>query len=241
MTSGTLTWTATPESARTAATLYLTLTLVRSQYPNITSVQDDIPLPGTLAFGDGSIAESSELLTVVKLDDDYIIATLSILHTYPHAHHYGNPWPASFEYCCKSPHLRNNQETVFSISVGVDLTFPSSPILPTLTTVNFHRSPDLQQFFFTAYHPNAHPLLYSFGTPLDYRSSQSGTPQGLEISYSTGHMTWNTSRVVPGNYSIKVVVVDAFTNIRVKFITNAQKRGVGVYLSACVHRGLRES
>lgn len=213
--SGTLTWTASPESARTSATLYLMLTLLRSQYPNITSSQDDVPIPGTLMFGDGSIAESSERLTILKMDDDYITAAASILHTYPHAHHYGNPWPASLEYCCKGPDLQNNQQTVFFISAEVDLTFPTSPILPTFSSVTFHRSHVPQQFFFTAYHPGGHPLLYSFGTPLDYRSSQSGTPQGLEIAYSTGHVTWNTSQVVPGSYSVKVAVVDAFTDIRV--------------------------
>ena len=51
---------------------------------------------------------------------------------------------------------------------------------------------------------------------MDYRSSQAGAPQGLEISYTTGHVTWDTSYVMPGDYSIQVVVEDAFTGIRVR-------------------------
>ena len=211
---------ASPESARTAATLYLTLTLVRSQYPSITAAHMGmavIPIPGVLKYGDGSTADSSERLMIQRIDDDsdYIIATASLLHTYPNFHHYGNPWWAEFEYCCKAKSLQNNMETLFSLRTGVDLTYSWSPLLPTIPMVTFIRSPVLQQFFFTAHHPEAHPLLYSFGTPLDYRSSQSGTPHGLRISYTTGLVTWNTSHVTPGSYSVQIVVLDAFTNIRV--------------------------
>ena len=51
---------------------------------------------------------------------------------------------------------------------------------------------------------------------MDYRSSQSGAPQGLEISYTTGRVTWDISHVMPGDYSVQVVVEDAFTGIRVR-------------------------
>ena len=33
----------------------------------------------------------SEHLTVVGVTDDYTIASASVLHTYPYAHHHGNP------------------------------------------------------------------------------------------------------------------------------------------------------
>ena len=208
---------ASPESARTAATLYLTLTLRLSQYPNATSPGATIPIPGVLAFGDGSIADSTDLLTVQSVDtaSGYALAAARVLHTYPHARNYGNAWSAVFEYCCRDRSLENNRETTISISAEVDLTHSSSPLLPVLPDVTFHCSDVVQQFFISAQHPESHPLLYSFGTVKDYRSSHSGTPQGLEISYSTGHVTWNTSHVVPGSYSVQVVVVDAFTNIKV--------------------------
>ena len=51
---------------------------------------------------------------------------------------------------------------------------------------------------------------------MDYRSSQAGAPQGLEISYMTGHVTWNTRYVTPGDYSVQIIVEDAFTGIRVR-------------------------
>ena len=50
---------------------------------------------------------------------------------------------------------------------------------------------------------------------MDYKSSQAGAPQGLEISYTTGHVTWDMSQVTPGDYSVQVVVEDAFTGIKV--------------------------
>ena len=50
---------------------------------------------------------------------------------------------------------------------------------------------------------------------MDYKSSQAGAPQGLEISYTTGHVTWDTTHVTPGDYSVQIVVEDAFTGIRV--------------------------
>ena len=60
---------------------------------------------------------------------------------------------------------------------------------------------------------------------MDYRSSQAGAPQGLEISYMTGHMTWDTTYVIPGDYSVQVVVEDAFTGIRVSQRETVRKGG----------------
>ena len=37
----------------------------------------------------------------------------------------------------------------------------------------------------------------------------------MEISYTTGHVTWDAAHVIPGDYSVQVVVEDVFTNIRV--------------------------
>lgn len=179
-----------------------------------------IPIPGVLHFGDGSVADSSELLTVQSIDtaSGYVTATTSLLHTYPYAHHHGDPWPAAFEYCCRGKSLLNNQGSTLVITAGVDLTYASSPLLPTLPSITFHRSTELQQFFFSAVHPESHPLLFSLGTPRDYRSSHAGTPQGLQVAYTTGHVTWNTSHVTPGSYSVQLVVIDAFTNVQVSSV-----------------------
>ena len=40
----------------------------------------------------------------------------------------------------------------------------------------------------------------------------------MEISYTTGHVTWEAAHVILGNYSVQVVVEDIFTNIRVSCI-----------------------
>lgn len=176
-----------------------------------------MPIPGTLKYGDGSTSADSETLTIQSIDSNsgYIIATGTFLHMYPYSHHHGNPWLAEFEYCCRGKNLRNNGKSPLSLSTGVDLTYSSSPLLPTIPYITFTHSDVIQGFFYIAHHAENHPLLYSFGSALDYRSSQSGTPQGLEVAYTTGHVTWNTSHVIPGSYSVQMIVVDAFTNIRV--------------------------
>ena len=60
---------------------------------------------------------------------------------------------------------------------------------------------------------------------MDYRSSQAGAPQGLEISYTTGHVTWDTRYVMPGDYSVQIIVEDAFTGIRVRRREMVKKGG----------------
>ena len=97
--SGTLTWMASPSYSRTAVTFYLTLTLLRSQYPNITLSQvgmATITIPGVLKYGDGYRTNSSERLTVQAIDEasGHMIASVSLLHNYPTPHHYGDPWCA---------------------------------------------------------------------------------------------------------------------------------------------------
>lgn len=114
--SGSLSWESALENGRTAARLLLTLTLDRSYYPDINSTHvgvATIPIPGVLKFGDGSNADQSDRLEVVAVDESsgYIVAIATILHQYPAAHHYGNPWMAEFEYCCRRRTLLNNQLT----------------------------------------------------------------------------------------------------------------------------------
>ena len=41
---------------------------------------------------------------------------------------------------------------------------------------------------------------------------------------ATGHMTWDTSNVIPGDYSVQVVVEDAFTGIRVSQTERERER-----------------
>lgn len=229
--SGTLTWKATPTSGRTAVTLYLTLTLLHSTHPEIAPTQvgvATIPCPGLLKYGDGiTSADSAESLAIlsVNADSGYIVATGAFLHAYPYSHRHGDAWLAEFEYCCRGKHLRNNGESLLALTAAVDLTHSSSPLLPTLPSITLTRSDSLQGFFYSAHHTDHHPLLYSFGSALDYHSSLSGTPQGLEISYTSGHVTWNTSHVIPGSYSVQVVVVDAFTDVRVSARTAQNNTG----------------
>lgn len=39
--------------------------------------------------------------------------------------------------------------------------------------------------------------------------------QGLDITPVTGHMTWNTDHVTPGDYSVQIVSKDIATGLRV--------------------------
>ena len=116
--SGTLTWKVEPESGRTAVRLTLTLTLLTSHYPNITSPQQvgvaTIPIPGTLHFGDGETADQSDYMDVLFVDISrgYFVASATVLHLYPSAHLYGNPWLSKYQYCCRGNSLINNKGTM---------------------------------------------------------------------------------------------------------------------------------
>ena len=219
MISGTLIWETTPSVGRASATLYLTLSLMRSAYPGV-SLADagfaTISLPGELQYGDGTSSDQSDRLTIQNIFDDVIIATGTFPHSYVHSDNLGRPWKAEFRYCCRGNGLQNNRGTGLTITADIDCSHASSPILPTLPLITMSRSDALQQFFYTAHHRGNHPLLYQFGSAYNYGSSQSGTPQGLAVGYTSGHVTWDTSRVVPGSYSVQMVVTDAFTNIEVR-------------------------
>jgi len=204
---------------RASATLYLTLTLMRSAYPGILLADAGtaiISLPGALEYGDGSSSDQSDRLTIQNVYDDIIVVTGTFPHSYSHSDNQGRPWKAEFRYCCRGSDLLNNRGTDLAITVDIDCSHAFSPILPTLPLVTLSRSDALQQLFYTAHHRENHPLLYQLGSAYNYRSSQSGTPQGLAVGYSSGHITWDTSRVVPGSYSVQMVVTDAFTHIEVR-------------------------
>ena len=116
--SGTLTWRAVPESGRTVVNLTLTLTLLLSHYPNITSPRQvgvaKIPIPGELNFGDGDASDQSDEMDVLFVDvaTGYFVASATILHHYPSAHLYGNPWLSKYQYCCRGTSLVNNKGTM---------------------------------------------------------------------------------------------------------------------------------
>ena len=114
--SGSLSWRSVSEYGRTAARLTLTLTLLHSSTPNA-SVGGVTSLPGTLAFGDGTFAsedlEETELkVLAVDAESGYVVAEGSIVHVYPSANRYGNPWWAELRYCCRGKSLLNNRGTM---------------------------------------------------------------------------------------------------------------------------------
>ena len=98
----------------------------------------------------------------------------------------------------------------------VDLSYPSSPLVPSLSIVHLMSSSNGDQsFYYPAISPSENPLFFSFGSPIDYRSIQAGPPQGLHIVPVTGRVAWNTEHVVPGDYSAQVVTQDVETGLRV--------------------------
>ena len=42
--------------------------------------------------------------------------------------------------------------------------------------------------------------------------------QGLRIGYTTGLVTWDTTYVTPGDYSVQLVVMDALNGLKVRFL-----------------------
>ena len=98
----------------------------------------------------------------------------------------------------------------------VDLSYPSSPLVPSLSIVHLMSSSNGEQsFYYPALSPMENSLFFSFGSPIDYRSIQAGPPQGLHIVPVTGRVTWNTQHVIPGDYSAQVVTQDVETGLRV--------------------------
>jgi subtilisin-like proprotein convertase family protein len=215
--TGSLTWVKVDGESRTTARLLLTLTLSHSQYPEA-SEGDSVHVSGAqVEFGDGETGGDTLLpmqVMSVQSGEGYILVSTSLLHTYPTASSDGQPWEAVFEYCCRGQTLRNNQETRIRLSVGVDLSYTSSPLTPSLPPITLHNSQGIQGFFYTSSHPNSHPLTYSLGGMFDYMSSQAGTPQGVKISHSTGHVTCDTDHMTPGDYSVMIVVEDTISGIR---------------------------
>lgn len=97
----------------------------------------------------------------------------------------------------------------------VDLTHNSSPLVPSLPLVIMRSGQGRQYMYYSAIAILEHSVSYTFGDAIDYRSVQAGTPQGIEIIPITGHMTWNTDHVTPGDYSVQLVTKDINTNLRV--------------------------
>ncbi len=106
----------------------------------------------------------------------------------------------------------------FTLRVGVDLTQTTSPTLPTLPRVTLTPSQPSQPLYYSALHGNGHPLIYYLGDATNYQSSQGGGPQWLDIDYATGHVTWDSDRVTPGDYNVQVIVEDIFTGITVSAV-----------------------
>ena len=44
--------------------------------------------------------------------ESYIVVEAILPHTYPRPRNHGNPWEATYEYCCRNKHLNNNRETM---------------------------------------------------------------------------------------------------------------------------------
>ena len=123
-----------------------------------------------------------------------------------------------------------------TITITVDFSLMFSLLLPPIPLVHLVSGNSSQQFSYPALTSNGHPLAFLTGTSLDYRSSQAGTPQvcmcvhggvhvlelhrwfiqGLQIGYSTGLVTWDTTYVSPGDYSVQLVVVDVLNGLRVR-------------------------
>lgn len=97
----------------------------------------------------------------------------------------------------------------------VDLTYSSSPLVPSLPLIHLMSSAGKQSFYYPSLAPMEHSLFFSFGDPIDYRSIQAGPPQGLQVVPVTGHVTWDTDRVMPGDYSAQLVTQDVETGLRV--------------------------
>lgn len=115
------------------------------------------------------------------------------------------------------PILVYNFSTVSSLLLyaDVDLTEDMSPTPPLLPHIVVSKD-TLNHSFFIPVVSNGNPVSWQLGGPLQYYSADSGTPQGITVQQLSGMVTVDTQYMIPGHYSVQLVITDLFTGLEVR-------------------------
>ena len=96
----------------------------------------------------------------------------------------------------------------------VDLTEELSVIPPFLPHIVIPADSSNHSFFLPVV-SNGNPTSWQLGGPLEYYSADAGTPQGVTVQQLSGMVTVDTRYILPGQYSVQLVMIDLFTGLEV--------------------------
>ena len=96
----------------------------------------------------------------------------------------------------------------------VDLTEDLSVIPPFLPYIVIPGDSSNHSFFLPVV-SNGNPVSWQLGSPLEYYSADAGTPQGVTVQQLSGMVTVDTRYIIPGRYSVQLVMTDLFTGLEV--------------------------
>ena len=162
----------------------------------------------TFAFGDGA-ANSNRFRTIaVNKPDDFVIATMidDTLNQSPLRHLYASsgPWDAGFGSCCNIGALNNNSGASYGDRTQIAFGAPNSasPVSSLAPIVDVGPS-GVQSFPVPAVDPLGRTLRWSLTDPAE---SFWTPPAGLAINPNTGFVSWDTTGLSTGLWSVSVTV-----------------------------------
>ena len=97
----------------------------------------------------------------------------------------------------------------------VDLTEDSAVIPPFLPHIVVPSDSAIHSFFLPVVVSNSNPVSWQLGGPLEYYSADAGSPQGVMVQELSGMVTVDTQYIIPGQYSVQLVMTDLFTGLEV--------------------------
>ena len=192
----------------------------------------------TFAYGDG-VTNSNRFRTIaVNKPDNFVIATMldDTLNQSPLRHLYASsgPWNAGFSSCCNIGGLNNNADAFYGDATQISFAAANSasPVSSLAPIVDVGPS-GVQSFPVPAVDPLGRTLRWSLTDPAE---SFWTPPVGLAINPNTGFVSWDTTGLPTGLWSVSVTVdalvgVNVVASTTVNFlirITNTPNNSAGV-------------
>ena len=162
----------------------------------------------TFAYGDGAVNSQRFRTIAVNKADNFVLATMvdDTLNQSPLRHLYAasGPWNAGFSSCCNIGGLNNNAGAFYGDNTEISFAAPNSasPVSSLAPIVDVGPS-GVQSFPVPAVDPLGRTLRWSLTDPAE---SFWTPPAGLAINPNTGFVSWDTTGVPIGLWSVSVSV-----------------------------------
>jgi hypothetical protein len=168
-----------------------------------------IPNVGTLAFGDGTSALVSIVVTSINSSGNWFSGTATVNHTYPAL----GTYTANFSNCCRLSGLENNADQTFRVESTMNLSTAlgnlASPV-STLLPIVFVPGNTTYSFHIPSVEPNGETVVYSLSTGAQMGGGSNVQPTGFSVNASTGMATFTTSGVTIGDlFNASVRITDS--------------------------------